>query len=151
MKELRTKLIILSLLGTILGMLISLMIFLMGVFPDDYMSHRLAFCAQFIGSGLFGAVCMGSTVIYDIEHWSLWRATVSHYVLITAAFFLTDRLLGWNYFSGGHALVVLIVYTLIYLFIWVIMYLRWKKEIRQINKELEQLTQSRRDAEDRRP
>ena len=62
-----------------------------------------------------------------------------HFLLVVVSFFIADRLLGWGYFSGRMALPVLAIYTLAYLLIWLIMYLRYRNEVRRINQDLKRI------------
>lgn len=129
----KNKLIFLSLLGFSMGLLIGAVITC--VFADyaEY-SNRMMMLAQLIGSGLLGMVSMGGTIVYDLEEWGLTQATFTHYILAFIAFFTASEVLGW--FKHDVLLVVSIAFTVIYFIIWLINFLSWKAQIRQMNREL---------------
>lgn len=140
MENIRTKLIILSLTGAVTGMFICIIFYLLGAYPDELLLNRPAFFLQFIGSGIFGVIVMGGTITYEIESWSLLRATFTHFLLTMISFIVMDRLMGWHYFTGKYALPFAAGFSLIYFVIWLIQYIRWKIGIRKINRDLEVLT-----------
>ena len=53
----------------------------------------LAFIVQSVVSGFFGAICMGGTVVYDIEKWSILKATITHFFITIISFFATATFL----------------------------------------------------------
>lgn len=44
--------------------------------------------------GIYGAVAMGSSVVYGIEKWSIARATATHFLLVFALYFFSCDLYG---------------------------------------------------------
>ena len=91
---------------------------------------------QMLLSGLLGAIAMGSAVIHEIEEWSLARCAVTHYLLIEAAYVPVALLLGWAD-DLTELLIMLGIQLIVYLIIWVIMYLRYKAEVRKLNELLQ--------------
>lgn len=49
-------------------------------------SERTGVAVQFLLSGLVGAVYAGSSVIWEVETWSLFRATATHFCITTPLF-----------------------------------------------------------------
>ena len=90
---------------------------------------------EIVGSAVFGIISMGGSVCYDIESWSLIRATITHYVTVMIAFFIADFVLGW--FPHRVLLVITIAMTIIYIIIWFVMYSIGKKNINEMNADLE--------------
>ena len=87
-------------------------------------------------SGVFGAVCMAGTVFYEIEHWSLAKATFLHYLIIILCFPPLALFLGWVS-KPAEILIMSGAQTLFFFLIWLIMYLRCKAEIRELNRLME--------------
>ncbi len=132
---LKYRFIIQILAGALLGMLISITIYLFDGFSEDMISNRWAFFWQVVGSGLNGAVCMGSSIIYEFEKWGLRKVTILHYLICLLSFLTACLLLQW--FPISTFCIVLPVYTFVYFIVWVMEYVFWKREIRKINQDLE--------------
>jgi len=92
---------------------------------------------QTLLSGLLGAVAMGGTLLYDLERWPLLLVSVCHYGMIEATYAAAALLLGWVR-SGRELLVMMAVQLAAYLVIWVIMFLRYRAEVRKLNHLLEE-------------
>ena len=87
-------------------------------------------------SGVVGAVNMGSTTIYTLEHWGLLRCTATHFLITMAWLCLIGFSMGWFDLREPLSLLILAACVVIYFIIWMIMYLRCKRQIRQINEAL---------------
>ena len=145
-EELRTKCIIKSLIGAVLGMLISAFLVSFAYDIDNISpGGDFAVFIQFVGSGIMGAICNGGAVVYDIETWSLRKATVIHYVLCVIAFLAASLLLNW--FDRRYMPFILLIFTLVYLFIWLVEFLSWKREIKRINRGLSQMIRREQEGE----
>lgn len=97
----------------------------------------LAFILEMLATGLFGAVVMAGIVVYEIERWSLLRATVTHYVLWILMYYSVGFFLRWiSIHEAGRNLMFLVLWTAMYFVIWLIEYTSYKAEIKEINAEL---------------
>ncbi len=134
--NIKNKAIFLSMLGFSIGLLIGAVTYVTFA-PDGEMLNRGALMAQLIGSGIYGAIAMGGSVVYEIESWSLLRATVTHYVTTFASFFVVNFLLKW--FDGLTVLIAFLFFTAAYFIIWIIQYTSWKRQIKRINQELSEM------------
>lgn len=132
--DIRLKFIFNTLLGLSLGLLIGA--FTTAFLANDVqLSSRIWIIFQFLGSGLMGVVGMGGTIVYDLEDWSLLKATLVHYILSFSTMFVLSELLGW--FDHNILGIVFIAFSIVYLFIWTANYLNWKLQIGQLNRDLE--------------
>lgn len=96
-----------------------------------------AFVLEILISGIYGAVIMGSTIVYEIESWSLVRVTVTHFVIWVFCFFTVGFFLGWISPKDVTGCVVSFAFwAAIYFLIWLINYISYKNEIKEINAEL---------------
>ena len=95
--------------------------------------ERLGAVLQFLGSGLYGAACMAGTVFYDVERWPLALATGLHYLIIAVGLALCNWLLLWG-MDLGLFLIILAGQSVAFFLIWLIMYLRYKAEVRELNE-----------------
>ena len=129
--------IILALVGFLSGLLIELFICLALSTKEEPFSEMPDLFMKLIGSGLYGAVVMGGTIVYHIESWGLWRVTISHYTLTLVSFLITNALLGW--FSSDLLIVVLIIFTVAYMIIWFVEFLIWRHTVKKMNEDLEHM------------
>ena len=108
-------------------------------------NKTLALIIQTVVSGAYGAIVMGSTVVYDIEtgdvrKWSLLKATVTHCVITFVFYYVTGFTLHWFSIKDvKENLIMLAVFAVVYTSIWLFNYLGYKREIRNFNKEIEKL------------
>lgn len=107
-----------------------------------------AVVAQTVLAGIFGMICFGGMCLFDIEEWSLLRASLVHCMLILISFLTAGLLLHWFSFDIIPILMMsgLIIFT--YALIWLIMYAAWKREIRQMNRLAEEYKRNAGSSED---
>ncbi|MBE5870483.1 MAG: DUF3021 domain-containing protein [Lachnospiraceae bacterium] len=94
----------------------------------------IGFTLEAVISGLLGVVGMGGSVMYDIEHWSLFRATFTHFVITVAAYFAAGWILDW-YIDW----IALAFFVAAYVLIWQIQNFLYKLQIKKINRNLKKL------------
>mgnify|MGYP001138609769 CR=1 FL=1 len=88
-------------------------------------------------SGLLGGVFASSSVIWEIENWSMAKQTgiyfaITALVMMPVAYFakwLEPTVLGFLKYFG--------IFTLIFIMIWVIQYFVWKSKIEKMNQRIE--------------
>jgi hypothetical protein len=95
--------------------------------------HTGAIVVQTLLSGIFGMISFGGMCIFDIEDWSLLRASTVHCMLILVSFLTAGLLLHWFSFDLIPILIMTGFIIVVYALIWLIMYAVWKVEIRQMN------------------
>jgi len=107
------------------------------LFPPEFIDRMggltMACIIQGLVSGFYGAVCMAGTICYDIDRWSLARATFTHYLIIAMLYVPISLIMGW----AGNVTDILIVeaFQLVGFFlIWLIMYLRYRAEVKELNE-----------------
>lgn len=106
-------------------------------------SPEAATAVSLLVMGLFGAICMGGTLFYEIESWPLALATASHYLIIAVGYLIPNRLLCWN-MPPELLLIVEGCMALGFCIIWLIMYMRYRGEVRELNELNEKLDQKTR-------
>ena len=90
-----------------------------------------------IAGGIQGAVAMGSSVIYEIEKWSITRATVTHFLLVFALYFLISLSLGWFRLDDAVFWIVIAGMAAGYVIVWLIQFSIYKKKVQEMNAGLE--------------
>ena len=85
--------------------------------------------------GLFGALCVGGTLFYEIESWPLACATAAHYLIMALGYLIPNWLLCWD-MPPKLLLAIEGFMALGFAVIWLIMYLRYKREVQELNELL---------------
>lgn len=96
-------------------------------------SPAAATIASLLVMGVFGALCMGGTLFYEIVSWPLALATAAHYVMISLGYLIPNRLLCWD-MPPKLLLTVEGFMALGFAMIWLTMYLHYRREVRELNE-----------------
>ncbi len=124
--------------GAIISMFISITIMYSFDGTDFMDSHGLIMLKQIIGSMIYGAIAMGGSVVYEIESWSIVRATATHYIMTMSSFFIVNYLLEW-FGTGIWLAVAFIGFTVAYAVIWIAQSLVYSRKVKDMNEELDQM------------
>ena len=128
------KTMLLGLAGFVLGVLICI-----GFMLARSSEGLKAAFPNLVISGIYGAVAMGSSIVYDVEKWSIARATATHFLLVFALYFLLVFSMGWFSLSDPVFWIVVGAMVAGYILIWLLQYLSYKRQIREMNDELKKL------------
>ena len=135
MREFWKKTLFWAAVGFMLGMLVGLGI--SAIYDrQDAFTHGGAGRLNLFMSGLLGAVNTGSTSIYTLERWGLLRCTLTHFCLSMAATCTVGLSMGWFSLGDPLTLWMLAGWVVVYFIIWLVNYLIFKRQIRQINEAL---------------
>ena len=91
-------------------------------------------------TGLYGAVNLGSVVIYDTDRIPLLIASLLHCSIVVLPFIPLSFLLGWMT-DIASCLIMGAFQIAGYFIIWIIIYVRYRREIKRLN-ELQQHIQN---------
>jgi len=138
-----------AVMGYVLGMAVGVVITLItgyaGTGTAVYFAPELkeamgselgALTAQVLLSGLFGAICFACMGFHEMERLGLLGSCLLHYASIMASFFPIAIFLHWFELDPLSIGIMVAVMTAGYFIIWVIMYLRYKAEVRKLNELL---------------
>ena len=128
------KATLLGLAGFVIGGIISIIFILTGSsegLAGKNLPHIL------LGS-VYGAAAMGSSIVYDIEKWSIARATVTHFLLVFALYFLLVISMKWFRLEDPLFWIIVGCMAVAYVIIWLIQYLACRRKIREMNDNLNQ-------------
>lgn len=142
MNDIIKKAIRRALFGFELGLAVGIILMLTGAF--DYLppeGKALKLVLYMIVSGLMGSIGMGMTVVFEIESWSIARATFTHMGAVIIGYVLMGWIEGWyKYADGPRDLIITAVCIIVaYFFIWMVMYLKNKSQIRKMNEDLNEI------------
>lgn len=107
-------------------------------------SESAAALLSFLVMGLFGSICMLGTLFYDIERWPLALSTAAHYLTISLGYLIPARLLCWD-LPAEAFLRIEGVMTLGFFLIWLILYLVYRGQVRELNRLRAQMENDRPD------
>lgn len=160
----RRKILIRSLIGVVSGFVMMIIIpavlnraqpSLQLMYSEDLLqragSPTGAIILTLVLVGVYGALCFGCTLFYEIERWPLALATVMHYLVVSLGYLLPACVLGWN-MSVKLLLLIEGFMTLGFFAIWLIMLAIYKRQVREINellRERSEKTQSDQDETNR--
>ena len=100
----------------------------------------LAFTIQALTSGIYGVIAVGGSVVYSIEEWSIVKCTSLHYLTVMIGYYIMAFLMRWFRITDiAEILTMFIMMTIAYTMIWMANYLSYKAQLKEINKELEEL------------
>ena len=137
MSEFWKKAIIRASIGFVLGILVGLgFLSITGAGAYTVQKGAGGLALYLALSGLLGAVGMGGTTIYSLEHWGLLRCTVTHFVITLLAYCAVGFTLGWLDLREPVTLLLFLGYVIAYFIIWLTMYIKYKRQIRHINEAL---------------
>lgn len=152
----KKKLLFRALMGAPIGVTVSLIItiiFSLCVGHGEYFPapHELidwcggnstnAVIVQMICSLFVGAVGAGSSVIWEIEKWSLLKQTLVHFAVIAVPFFGIGYVMNWMPHHLYGALCYVGGFLLVYLIMWLSIYFSIKSKIKKMNKQLQEMQQ----------
>ena len=131
----------LAALGFLLGIFVCSIMTLIGSNPlpaaqelvDKMGSLKAAMALQLALSGLYGALCMGSVVLYDEDRLPLSLASVIHCVICIGPFIPLALVLHWCV-SICDVLTMSAFQFVAYLIVWLIMFIIYRKQTEELNK-----------------
>ena len=137
MSEFWKKTIIRAAVGFAMGMLVGVGLLFIASVEAYYVKRGMNGLTLYLAlSGLLGAAGMGGTTIYALEHWSLFRCTATHFAITLFAYCAVGFTLGWLDLRDPATPFMFLGYVIAYFMIWLIMYIRYKRQIRRINEAL---------------
>lgn len=121
MNDILRKLILFAALGCIMGLAIGIVLWLIGD-PEALAARESVntLIIYLVTSAVYGMVAMGSSVVYDIEEWSIARATVIHFAVTLIGFYALGMIEGWLKFGDAVFCIMSVSFVVVYFVIWLI-------------------------------
>lgn len=149
----KKKLLLRSLIGAPIGVVVSLIvsiIFSLCIGNGEYYpappelvdwcgSEVVAVIVQLLCSLFVGAVGGGSSVIWDMEKWSLSKQTAVHFAVLCVLFIPISYVLNWLPHHVYGAIGFVGAFILIYVIIWLSVYLSVRAKIKKVNERLREM------------
>ena len=124
------KILIGALMGIFVGAVIE------DVFPGGEPSE-VPLSITLLLYALMGVIGYGGAIVYEIERLGLLTMTLIHYFCTIGFFILMGTVIGFG--TLPFYLIMIGIETVVYFMIWGFNFVRWRKEVRQMNEELEEV------------
>ncbi len=98
-------------------------------------NEAAALLIQTVLSGLIGAAGFGGTLFYEKEKWSMLRAMLTHFALISVVFVIVSKVLCWIT-AVKELLIMEGIMLAAYLIIWLIMCAIYRSQVKELNAML---------------
>lgn len=95
-----------------------------------------AVAIQTLLCGLLGAVYTSSSVIWELDAWSIAKQSMIYGTITCLATLPVAYILGWMEHSVTGFLVYFGSYAVIFVSIWIIQYSNWQNSLRKLNNKL---------------
>ncbi len=147
----KKKILSRCLLGAPIGVLISIIVTIIislcigkGEYcsaPDDLISwcgnEINAVIVQTVCALVIGAISAGSSVIWEIEKWSLTKQTLVHFAVLVVPFISISYVLNWMPHNLIGGLSYAAAYVISYVLIWLSIFLSVRAKIKKMNKQIQ--------------
>jgi hypothetical protein len=96
-------------------------------------SESGAFLLQYVLSGILGATFAACSVIFTVDEWSLLRQTATHFIITAVVMMGVAVGCRWVPLELLSILQYRVVLVVIYVIIWGIQWLYWRRRVAQVN------------------
>ena len=99
-------------------------------------STLAAVIIQYFVTGLIGISFSASTVIFEIDKWSITAQTALHFVITFAVMLFAGFVCGWFPHTVRSTIIWFVIFIVIYVLMWAGFMLYFKKQTKKINEAL---------------
>ena len=91
---------------------------------------------QYFLTGIMGAVFASSSVIFEMDEWSLLRQSIIHFIVVSIPSYIAGFLCCWFPHTVGSTLIWFGVFIVVYFIFWISFMLYYRKKVKTINEAL---------------
>ena len=91
---------------------------------------------QYFLTGIIGLTFATTTVIFEMDNWSLLRQTITHFIITSIVMYIAGFLCGWFPHTVGSTLAWFGVFVVVYLIFWICFSLYYKNKVKKMNEAL---------------
>ena len=103
----------------------------------NHTSSRIAAVViQYLISGIIGLSFAATTVIFEMDRWSILAQTALHFVINSIVMYIAGFLCGWFPHTVGSTLIWFGIFIVVYFIFWLCFTMYYKKKTKEINKAL---------------
>ena len=91
---------------------------------------------QYFITGIIGTTFAATTVIFEMDNWSLLRQTITHFVITSIVMYIAGFLCGWFPHTAVSTLIWFGVFVVVYVIFWICFSMYYKNKVKKINEAL---------------
>lgn len=91
---------------------------------------------QYFITGIIGTTFAATTVIFEMDNWSLLRQTITHFVITSIVMYIAGFLCGWFPHTVVSTLIWFGVFVVVYVIFWICFSMYYKNKVKKINEAL---------------
>ena len=91
---------------------------------------------QYFLTGLLGTTFASTTVLFEMDEWSLLRQTITHFIITSIVMYIAGFLCGWFPHTVVSTLIWFGVFVVVYVIFWICFSMYYKNKVKKINEAL---------------
>ena len=91
---------------------------------------------QYFLTGIIGTTFAATTVIFEMDNWSLLRQTILHFIIVSIVMYIAGFLCGWFPHTVVSTLIWFGVFVVVYVIFWICFSMYYKNKVKKINEAL---------------
>lgn len=95
-----------------------------------------AVIVQYLITGIIGMTFASTTIIFELDKWSLLAQTALHFIITSIVMFFSGFFCGWFPHTAVSTIIWFGVFIVTYIIIWISFMLYYRKKTKEINKAL---------------
>ena len=95
-----------------------------------------AVIVQYFITGIIGMTFASTTIIFELDKWSLLAQTALHFIITSIVMFFSSFFCGWFPHNAVSTIIWFGVFIVTYIIIWISFMLYYRKKTKEINKAL---------------
>ena len=140
MSRIMKKALILGIIGFWIGILIGLTVwYLSSQGEPGELTLSVHSVLELLAGGLYGAISMGSSAVYDVDCWSILRVTFTHFIISFSGFWVLAAIQGWLLINNPFFWLGVMLFIWAYITIWFVNFLIYSQKVKEINNALEDI------------
>lgn len=92
---------------------------------------------QYFLTGIIGTTFAATTVIFEMDNWSLLRQTILHFIIVSIVMYIAGFLCGWFPHTVVSTLIWFGVFVVVYVIFWICFSMYYKNKVKKINSHLQ--------------
>lgn len=91
---------------------------------------------QYFLTGIIGTTFAATTVIFEMDSWSLLRQTILHFIITSIVMYVAGFLCGWFPHKLSSTLIWFGIFIVIYVIFWISFSSYYKNKVKKMNEAL---------------
>ena len=91
---------------------------------------------QYFVTGIIGTTFAATTVIFEMDSWSLLRQTIIHFIITSIVMYIAGFLCGWFPHKLSSTLIWFGIFIVIYVIFWISFSSYYKNKVKKMNEVL---------------